>query len=200
MKYLVPPSDKLPHRAMHADREYWRSTSTGFRRMDHYELEDAFGRRLRPVLRLQVEFEKAGSWDTIRFRFLNEGRGLARHSRFTCFFYDAHIRAADGHPGIKNVSGQNKNQPVVCFYDPHMVVHPNELYSDLGFALVERANVGSPLKIGVRWYAENMKTKCAVEVLQPSETKTLNGEGMHSQQRSARVPDPAAFPTEGLQP
>jgi predicted HTH transcriptional regulator len=49
LKCLVPASDKPPHRGMHG-REYWRRTTSGFRRMEHYELEDVFGRRSRPAL------------------------------------------------------------------------------------------------------------------------------------------------------
>jgi hypothetical protein len=54
----------VPHRAMLADREYWRRTSNGFRRMKHYELEEVFERRLRPVLGFKVELRSRPDQDT----------------------------------------------------------------------------------------------------------------------------------------
>lgn len=51
IKCLVPASDRVPHRAMLADREYFRRSTEGFRRMEHFELEDMFGRRPRPPYR-----------------------------------------------------------------------------------------------------------------------------------------------------
>jgi len=53
VKCLIPQSDKPPHRAMQAEREYWRRTNGAYQRMEHYELEDVFGRRLRPFLALR---------------------------------------------------------------------------------------------------------------------------------------------------
>src|SRR3990172_481244 len=55
VKCLIPQSVKPPHRAILADHHYWRRVSTGHRRMEHYELEDVFGRRLRPSLKLMLE-------------------------------------------------------------------------------------------------------------------------------------------------
>ncbi|TMA25418.1 MAG: ATP-binding protein [Deltaproteobacteria bacterium] len=52
---LIPESDKTPHRAMFANREYWRRTTNGARRLEHIDLEDMFGRRPRPLLRAVLE-------------------------------------------------------------------------------------------------------------------------------------------------
>jgi predicted HTH transcriptional regulator len=55
VKVLVPRSEKTPHRALLAGREYYRRSTEGFYRLEHFDLEDAFGRRPRPVLRLQLD-------------------------------------------------------------------------------------------------------------------------------------------------
>jgi hypothetical protein len=50
--------------------------------MEHYELEDVFGRRLRPVLFLDFELHPRATddpYEELRFYLSNEGRGLAKH-------------------------------------------------------------------------------------------------------------------------
>lgn len=76
VKVFVPPSDRVPHRAMLADREYFKRSTEGFYRMEHFDLADMFGRRRRPVLTLQLE--KEGDGGTILVSVTNEGRGIAK--------------------------------------------------------------------------------------------------------------------------
>jgi Putative DNA-binding domain len=87
VKCLIPQSDKPPHRANVADHQYWRRVSTGHRRMEHYELEDVFGRRMRPSLKLLVELKPRPEGDPreeLHFRLFNERRGLEKHVGFHC--------------------------------------------------------------------------------------------------------------------
>jgi hypothetical protein len=76
IKVLVPASDRVPHRAMLADREYYKRSTEGFYRMEHFDLADMFGRRRRPVLTVQLE--KQGLGETILVSISNEGRGVAK--------------------------------------------------------------------------------------------------------------------------
>ena len=81
VKCLVPQSCRPPHRAMKASNQYWSRTSRGSRQMEHFELEDVFGRRLRPVLVLDLELARLNSDSNVRvltFRCRNEGRAMAR--------------------------------------------------------------------------------------------------------------------------
>ena len=84
---FVPRSDEGPHMArFRLDRYYVRVGST-FRKMEHFQLEDMFGRRPRPVLEcgysLQVRSENPGAGRARRSRILavltlrNVGRGSA---------------------------------------------------------------------------------------------------------------------------
>ena len=160
VKCYIPASDKPPHRAMFAKREYWSRTSTGFRKLEHYELEDVFGRRLRPVLRLRVELRPRPEGDPheeLHFSFLNEGRGIARHAGFLCKIGEGILAGVRG-AGLTDVSTIN-DRPAVQFYDAHSVVHANGIFSSLGHAIVQRPNKGSPLPIEVIWYAEEMLTR-----------------------------------------
>jgi hypothetical protein len=47
---------KTDHRDQHmaSDNKYYRRTSNASRQMEHYELEDMFGRRQRPGLKLRL--------------------------------------------------------------------------------------------------------------------------------------------------
>lgn len=54
---LIPRSNRYPHRATGPDvDDYYRRSGHTFRRMDHGELADAFGRRPQPVLRADVSW------------------------------------------------------------------------------------------------------------------------------------------------
>lgn len=52
VKVLVPSSDLVPHRAMFADREYFKRSTEGFYRLEHFDISDMFGRRPTPRLDL----------------------------------------------------------------------------------------------------------------------------------------------------
>ncbi len=178
VKCLIPASDMVPHRAMLADREYWRRTSNGFRRMEHYELAEVFGRRLRPVLRLKVELRPRPDQDPyeeVHFYFLNEGRGLARHTGFVCTFGEGIIAGVEANRGLANVSGINANQPVVSYYNHLVVVHPNGLFNVLGHAIIQRPNKGMALPIEVKWFSENMEPRSQSIEIEPSGPKLLSG-------------------------
>jgi hypothetical protein len=63
VKCLIPASDRAPHRAMltRAKGDYLRRSADGKRSMDHYELEDMFGRRPRPRLEISTETPRIGT-------------------------------------------------------------------------------------------------------------------------------------------
>jgi hypothetical protein len=159
---------------MHADREYWRRVATGHRKMEHYELEDVFGRRLRPVLRVGIELRRRADPDPheeLHFFFLNQGRGLARHAGFTCTLGQGKIVGA--RDGLNDVSSMNDQRPMVSYYNSSSVVHPNGLFSALGYAILQRQAKGSPLPLTIKCYAENMATRDQDGVVEPSNLKLL---------------------------
>lgn len=168
VKCFIPQSFKPPHRAILADHQYWRRVSTGHRRMEHYELEDVFGRRLRPVLQLLVELRPRPDDDPhedIHFFLLNEGRGLARHVGFHCKF-DQMVLQVSGH-GLQNATSANAGIPTVTYYDAHSVIHANGILMSTGYAIIRREAKGAPLAVRATWYAENMNTRRASGVLTP---------------------------------
>ncbi len=167
VKCLIPQSFKPPHRAVLADHQYWHRVSTGHRRMEHYELEDVFGRRLRPSLQLLLELRPRPNDDPheeLHFFLLNEGRGLAHHAGFHCKFVDVLLQATHGH-GLQNASSLNAGIPTVTFYDAHTVIHANGIFLSTGNAVIRREAKGTPLSVKAIWYAENMNTRHASAVL-----------------------------------
>ncbi len=168
VKCLIPQSLRAPHRAVVADHQYWRRTATGHRRMDHYELEDLFGRRLRPSLSFFVELKPRDGDDPheeLHFLILNEGRGLARHLGFFVQPTDAKVEGVRGH-GLTNATAINPC-PTVIYYDPHHVVHANGIYFSAGHAILRRDSKGSPLLVSAAWYAEDAETKRASGTVMP---------------------------------
>jgi hypothetical protein len=86
VKCFIPASDKAPHRAMLAEREYFKRSVEGFYRLEHFDLEDMFGRRPRPVLVIKhrvgpVSMKLAAGKNIksaqISFEMENTGRGSA---------------------------------------------------------------------------------------------------------------------------
>jgi hypothetical protein len=85
--YHVPQSELPPHQincnaTQNIDRSYYLRTGEGFQKAEHFQLEDLFGRRPRPKLKLV--FKRLGKWDssnscyTTRLALVNEGRGPAK--------------------------------------------------------------------------------------------------------------------------
>lgn len=83
VKCFIPQSNKTPHRAILAGREYYKRSTEGFYRLEHFDLEDMFGRRQRPLLKMKITSgDYPGDDPDVRqlsFAFINEGRALARY-------------------------------------------------------------------------------------------------------------------------
>ncbi len=78
----VPVTDGPPHMAMLGEHRYYRRTGDSFRKMEHFEIADMFGKRLRPELSLFVQFVPFSMAGSYRPRAIvgieNSGRGMAR--------------------------------------------------------------------------------------------------------------------------
>lgn len=60
VKCLIPTSERAPHRAMLAEREYYKRSTEGFYRLEHFDLEDMFGRRPKARLVLTHRLARRG--------------------------------------------------------------------------------------------------------------------------------------------
>jgi Putative DNA-binding domain len=176
VKILIPQSAKPPHRAILAEHLYWRRVSTGHRRMEHYELEDTFGRRLRPALRVFVELRPRPEGDPheeLHFFLLNEGRGVARHVGFLCTLGpESKIQQIWG-AGLQNVTNVNAGTPTIQYTNDISVIHSNGISLASGQATLLRENKGSPLAVAVTWYSEGMDTRRAEVLVSPGNRYSL---------------------------
>lgn len=85
IKTFVPASDGGPHRTNEDKGQYYRRDADAFRAMQHHEIADMFGRRLRPKLeiyrsRLAPNTELRDQSELI-IGITNVGRGIARFPR-----------------------------------------------------------------------------------------------------------------------
>lgn len=84
---LVPASDRGPHMAKLGENKYYKRSGTSFRPCEHFDLEDMFGRRPKPVLSFYAQPEPCGvasgpggtsyGFDVV-LGIRNEGRAIAR--------------------------------------------------------------------------------------------------------------------------
>lgn len=57
---LVPPSDAGPHMAKLGEDRYYKRSGDSFRKMEHFDIEDMFGRRKRPALSISSKIYGSG--------------------------------------------------------------------------------------------------------------------------------------------
>ena len=142
VKCLIPQSDKAPHRAMLAGREYYKRSTEGFYRLEHFDLEDMFGRRQKPLLVVQVTSEDFPGDDPemkeVKFAFTNEGRWTAQHFGFLCQFDDNIELVGMSGFEIRNITDLNDGIPTISSENNMNVIHPNGILRYLGSVRYKR--------------------------------------------------------------
>jgi hypothetical protein len=73
---FAPESDRGAHMAKLGEDRHFKRSGDQFRRVEHFDIADMFGRRRRPVLAVTLETE--GHGETIRVSITNRGRGIAK--------------------------------------------------------------------------------------------------------------------------
>ena|SRR6266436_6382370 len=97
--------------------------------MEHFDLEDMFGRRKKPKLRLEAQVTRAR--DEIVLRIRNEGRGTAKAPYLFLsipepFGFALHGVDGNGRDGlVKLASGENDSRKRRYGADLNTVIHPN---------------------------------------------------------------------------
>jgi hypothetical protein len=170
VKCLIPVSDKTPHRAMLADREYFKRTAEGFYRLEHFDLEDMVGRRPQPSLSLHLDLTPRPGDDPheeLHFSIINSGRGVAKYVGFICSF-EPEVKVADVRGHLVDVTSLNRGAPIVSYQDNAGVVHPNGIAASAGHAILQRPGKGGRLTVRLRWYCENMQVRTAIAEVSPS--------------------------------
>jgi predicted HTH transcriptional regulator len=82
---LVPESASGPHMAKLGEDRYYKRSGDSFYVMEHFDLEDMFGRRQKPKLQFDaVQITEDGADEGLEFRIQNVGRGIAKYVGFFC--------------------------------------------------------------------------------------------------------------------
>jgi hypothetical protein len=163
VKCLIPQSDKTPHRAMLAEREYYKRSTEGFYRLEHFDLEDMFGRRQKPLLVMQITSQDLPGDDPemreAKFAFTNEGRWTAQHYGFLCKFDDnIDIIAVPGF-AIKNVTELNAGVPTISYENNVNVIHPNDITYHMGGMRYKRRDKTKKIQGIITYYCQGMMAK-----------------------------------------
>lgn len=80
----IPASEKTPHMYL-IKKSYYKRSGDSFLKMEHYDLEDMFGRRSRPKLALKIALKSIGTNGTGEQRYdlalnlINEGKAMTQH-------------------------------------------------------------------------------------------------------------------------
>jgi len=147
---LVPESDSGPHMAKAGKDRYFKRSGDSFYRMEHFDIEDMFGRRRKPVLGISATLTQGSSLqgpnrNTHEFQvFLsltNTGRGSAAAPYMAVFaspdryLVKRHGIAVGGQGQVFNTVADNGPPRWTRFVsDATFVVHPETRYE---FALIK---------------------------------------------------------------
>jgi hypothetical protein len=163
---LVPASSSGPHMAKAGEDRYYKRSGDSFCRMEHFDLEDMFGRRPKPKLNTVVRgsFPRVGNREIMRewsidFDVVNEGRGIAK---FVCLQFqpDHNIKPRS----IGHLWGCSSEEPdsatgdkLISFeLNPAKVIHPGRTIRFARGLTIEfhHSEVGKEIELPCTIYCE----------------------------------------------
>jgi len=163
VKCFIPQSDKTPHRAMLAEREYYKRSTEGFYRLEHFDLEDMFGRRQKPLLVMHTDSGNFPGDDpemrVVKFSITNEGRWTGQHVGFLCRFDDNIELIGILGFEIRNVSELNDGNPTISYENNTNVIHPNGIMRYVGGVRYKRRDKTKKIYGVITYYCQGMLSK-----------------------------------------
>jgi hypothetical protein len=153
---LVPESISGPHMAKLGEDRYYKRSGDSFYRMEHFDLEDMFGRRQKPAIEIQVEQGQTvdGIEELIIF-LANQGRAVARHVGFIITLQNVDIVRLG--PELHDHSNVNAGRLVVGYEKQSGVIHPNGIRNSMGALHVRRKDPAQAIEGEVNLYCEGMQ-------------------------------------------
>jgi hypothetical protein len=152
---LVPESDSGPHMAKFHEDRYFKRSGDRFYRMEHFDLEDMFGRRRKPSLQIHKRLVaghsvKSSEGRTLTVQLLlsleNSGRGTAKAPFFAVVIKSKHQISQYGIDGNGNFGLPR----IVQSTDTHefsyggaadFVIHPGVIHDVTGISIKVRNDV-----------------------------------------------------------
>lgn len=157
----VPESERAPHMAKLGEDRYYKRNSSRFYVLEHFDLQDMFGRRQRPSLAVSMELRPRPADDPheeLEIRLVNDGRAVAKHTGLHCNLQEG-TRVASTQGSITDVSALNGGRPSIAYANSISVIHPNGIRYSLGYAIIKRDNKGAPLDIEGSVFCEHMPAR-----------------------------------------
>jgi hypothetical protein len=158
---LVPESVSGPHMAKLGEDRYYKRSGDSNYKMEHYDLEDMFGRRQRPLLQLRLErkpVELEYPKEELSFSILNIGKAVARHiGYFIRLPQGCEITAV--YEGVINVSHLNEGLPTASFTNDDGVFHPNGVRYHVGQVRFIRPDQTTDITLAAKLYCDGMRAQ-----------------------------------------
>jgi hypothetical protein len=152
---LVPESASVPHMAKLGENRYYKRSGESFYCLEHFDLEDMFGRRAKPKLSPGIIRNKTpDGLNKIDFYVINSGRAVAKHAELFIELINVNVKGVD-HP-LQNVSHLNPGRVVFSFKDNVGVIHPNLFNVAVGSVTVDIIDRGKPMEVRTSIYCEHM--------------------------------------------
>jgi hypothetical protein len=160
LKCLIPVSEKTPHRAM-CDRECYKRSAESSYRLEHFDLEDMFGRRQRPYLELFVDRgdADANGFERLTFSMENQGRALARHIGFRASSSQIDV-VHTGQLGFEIIPNAEPGVTTFACDAPWgSILHPIPVREIIGVPVLFKRRAGGSVMLKVTWYCEHMRSR-----------------------------------------
>ena len=165
---LVPESDSGPHMAKLGEDRYYKRSGDSFYKMEHFDLEDMFGRRQKPRLQIVLRNLLVPEDDTeeeLRFNVINVGRAIAKHVGFFAKLEGVNITGVSSN--LENVSHLNEGRSTVSYSNDSGVIHPNRISRFIGHVRFRRNDPAENIILEITSYCENAVSEANKVALAP---------------------------------
>jgi len=100
---IIPESMGTPHMARAREHRYYKRSGSSSLKMEHFEVEDMFGRRPKPRLELMTQIVERGARPEIIIGLRNTGRGIATFPYLYIRVEEPYVISAYGIDGNRHV-------------------------------------------------------------------------------------------------
>jgi hypothetical protein len=134
--------------------------------MEHFDLEDMFGRRQKPRLSIHLKHllspnpnENTHHHELLQFNIENTGRATARYVGFFVKLENVNIIGVSGNHNLRDVSHLNDGSAMISYTDNIDVVHPNNISIFVGQVRFQRSNPVENILVELSSYCENARAE-----------------------------------------
>jgi hypothetical protein len=151
---IVPESSSGPHMAKLGENRYYKRNGESFYVLEHFDLEDMFGRRPKALLTLRLAIEAIEDGTTkITFSLRNVGRGIAKYISAIIRFSNVNIIKTER--PLQDISSMNEGSPIVSFTENVGVLHPGVAFVAGAVFLAKTGDAVAPIETVISLYCEN---------------------------------------------